>query len=113
MLFKRNLKIILSFIFLFFSCGRDQYKSGIYIGKGQGRLGEIKVKVEIGRNHKITNIEILEYSDTPGISDAVFENLPQKIISANGTNVEVISGATETSAGVLEAVENALKKSLK
>ncbi len=83
--------------------------SGSFEGQGKGFLGEVSVKVIIEEN-KIKHIDILEYSDTPGYSNVVFEYLPKKTISANSTEIDTISGATITSKAFLEAVKDALKK---
>ena len=101
------------FILLLASCGEKQYKPGRYTGVGQGQAGEIKVEVLISKNRSIADITVLEYTDTPGISDEVFSKLPPAIINANGTDVDVISGATQTSQGVLDAVNDALKKAVR
>ena len=97
-------------IFLLFSCSNDAYKPGIYEGTGKGKFGEIKVEVLISTKHTISQINILEHADTPGISDEVFEVLPRLVIKENSTEVDAISGATETSNGVLQAIKNALEK---
>lgn len=95
-----------------FSCSGERYSDGVYTGVGKGHAGDIKLEVVI-INNKISEINILEYSDTPGISDEVFQRIPKAIINQNNTDVDLISGATNTSSGVLEAVKNALEKSKK
>ncbi|MEL3907674.1 MAG: FMN-binding protein [Treponemataceae bacterium] len=102
--------IMVGFCFCVFSCSSERYSDGVYTGVSEGHMGDIKVEVIIVKN-KISEINILEYSDTPGFSDEVFERLPQTIINKNSADVDVISGATNTSRGVLEAVKNALEKS--
>lgn len=83
--------------------------SGSFEGQGNGFLGTISVKLIIEED-KIKHIDILEYSDTPGYSNVVFEYLPKKIIADNSYKIDTISGATITSKALLEAVNNALKK---
>lgn len=104
--------ILVLFVLLIFGCGEKKYKPGKYIGVGMGNVGEIKLELSISKNHRIENIVILEYSDTPGISDEVFSKLPQAIIKANSTDVDVISGASKTSQGVIDAVKQTLNKAL-
>ena len=53
---------------------------------------------------------MLEYSDTPGYSDTVFEFLPNKIIKEGAVDIDAVSGATITSRGFVQAVSDALKK---
>lgn len=107
----KKLLFILCLI-IFFSCGTKKYKPGHYIGIGYGNSGEIKVEVVISKTNKISDILVLEYSDTPGISDEVFSKLPPIIIEKNSVEVDIISGATKTSQGLLKAINSALKKAL-
>ncbi len=79
-----------------------------YIGVGKGFNGDIKVKVTMDGD-QISKIEVLEHSDTPGICDKAFNSLPDAIKAANGTaGVDVVSSATFSSNGLIEAVNNAL-----
>lgn len=79
-----------------------------YIGEGTGFGGKIKVKVTMDGD-KISKIEVLEHGETAGICDAAFNTLPDAIVAANGTaGIDVASGATYSSKGLIEAVENAL-----
>ncbi len=84
------------------------YKDGTYTGEGQGFNGTIKVQVTI-KNSKIKNIRVLESSD-----DASYFNkakaLLKNIIKKQTTNVDTVSGATYSSAGLIEAVRDALSK---
>lgn len=75
------------------------------IGKGFG--GEIKVTVT-KEGDKITAVVVDAPNETPGISTPAIEELPKKIVEANSTDVDVISGATITSEGIIYAVNNAL-----
>lgn len=104
------LTVILMVMTYFFSCKEEKKISGSFEGIGKGHIGAIKVCVSI-ENDKITAVDILEYYDTPGYSDTVFETLPNKIIKENSLDVDVVTGATITSNGLLEAVKNALEKS--
>jgi len=83
------------------------YTDGVYEGEGQGFGGAIKVKVEV-TSGKITSIELLEHSETPGIGDVGADAVIASIIAEQNTDVDVSSGATVTSNGVMEAVKNAL-----
>lgn len=94
------------------SC-KKQYQAGTYTGTGKGYFSDIKVSVTVAPNHKITDIAVLEYGDTPGISDAVFETLPELVIQANGTDIDAVSGATGTSNGLLDAINDALSQAVK
>ncbi|MGN0991071.1 MAG: C-GCAxxG-C-C family (seleno)protein [Candidatus Ventricola sp.] len=80
-----------------------------YIGEANGFGGPIKVKVTMDGD-KIAKIDVLSHSDTPGICDKAFSTIPQAIIDAQSTKVDVASGATFSSQGIMAAVEDALSK---
>ena len=83
-------------------------QSGIFEGRGNGLKSEIVVNVKI-EDSKIVDIHIVEEDDTVFIADKVYEQLPKKIIEHQSVGVDMVSGATFTSMGVLTAVENALE----
>ena len=87
----------------------EKIVSGVFEGKAEGLMGNISVRVVIEKN-EIKNIDILEYADTPGYSDTVFEYLPKRVIEKDSTDVDLVAGATLTSKAFLEAVNDALKK---
>lgn len=81
-----------------------------YIGEGQGKGGTpIKVKVTMDGD-RIADIEVLEQSETEGISEPAFEQLIPAMIEQQTADVDGISGVTLTSNGLREAVRNALAK---
>lgn len=83
------------------------YTDGIYIGEGKGFGGTIKVEVEVSGG-RIASIDLLEHDESAGISDPAIDAIPQAIIDAQDTEVDIVSEATRTSNGIMEAVENAL-----
>ena len=91
------------------------YKDGVYEGTGQGFRGKITVKVRI-KHSKIVEITLVknEKDDTAYFNRAWAE-IPYSIIAlqtANTDKVDVVSGATYSSKGIIEAVRNALKKAV-
>lgn len=80
-----------------------------YIGEADGFGGPIKVKVTMDGD-KIAKIDVLSHGDTPGICDKAFASIPQAIIDAQSTQVDVAAGATFSSKGIMAAVEDALSK---
>lgn len=86
-------------------------RDGVYTGSGMGMNAQITVEVTI-LNGVITNISVLSSrDDEPYYSDAlaVIEN----ILSANSIEVDTISGATYSSGGIIDAVEDALTEAEK
>lgn len=83
------------------------YKDGVYEGVGEG-LHTIKVSVEV-TDGKIAKVNITEHEETDSIADPALEQIPAAIVESNSPNVDVVSGATMASEGIIEAVNNALK----
>jgi len=84
-------------------------KADVYEGVGQGYDGEIKVKVSIIED-QITQIDIIDFNDTPGLGDKAAEAVIENILDTQSTDVDTVSGATLSSEGTIEAVSNALEK---
>ena len=82
---------------------------GTYTGEGQGHNGKILVDLTI-TDGKIAGITVKEHSETAGIADAM-DTLTQQMIAGNTLAVDTVAGATYTSKGFLEAVNDALAKS--
>ena len=86
----------------------NTYKDGVYEGTGTGFGGEMKVQVTI-RESKIAAIEILENKDGSSYMEKA-SALIDTILSTQSTNVDTVSGASYSSAGIIQAVRNALSK---
>ena len=86
--------------------GSFDLADGIYKGTGTGYAGEVTVAVTI-KDKQITAIDILSSSD-----DAAFFNRAKavidRIIVGQTLDVDVVSGATFSSNGIISAVKNAL-----
>ena len=88
--------------------GNKELKDGVYTGSGQGYNGPISVRVTIA-NGVIKNIEILSYSDdNPYFSRA--RGVISRILGKPGKSVDTVSGATYSSRGIIDAVNNAIAK---
>ncbi len=85
----------------------ENVKEETLTGKGKGFGGTITVTVTKAGD-KITKVDVKADDETQGIGTQAVEKLPAAIVEANGTDVEVISGATYTSHGIIDAVNNAL-----
>lgn len=85
------------------------YPSGVHIGKGDGHKGVIEVEVRVS-NGRIDGIKVLSHQDTENLAGNVFRVLTKKIISTQELDVDTVSGATGTSRGFIDAVNNSIKK---
>ena len=88
----------------------DENTDGFYTAEGKGIGGKVPVTVAI-ENGRITAVEVGDNSETQGIGSKAIEQLPAKIVGANGTGgVDAVSGATVTSKAILTAVEDCLEQ---
>lgn len=86
------------------------YKDGTYEGSGKGHSGDTVVSVEV-KDGKISNVELVSHSDTEEIFSTALEPIFTQVIKNNGTsNVDTVTGATNSSKGLLQAVNNALEQ---
>ena len=76
-------------------------------GAAQGFGGEVAVTLTVDGG-KITAVEITGANETPGIGTKAIEELPAKIVEANGAAVDTVAGATVTSKAIIAAVEAAM-----
>lgn len=79
---------------------------GSYIGEASTYLIHVKVKVDV-KDRTITNIELLEYQHNRG-DEAV--DILDPMVKENSTNVDNVSGATQSSILIKAAVSDALEK---
>lgn len=87
---------------------KSVYKDGTYTGFGDGMNGKVKVSVTISQD-KITSISVGENSeDEEYLAEA--KGVIDRIIASQSTDVDVISGATYSSNGIIGGVNEALSK---
>ena len=85
------------------------YKDGTYTGDGQGVGGKIQVQITIA-DDTLTDIQVVsaEKEDSAYLSQG--KAVIDRILEAQSTDVDTVSGATFSSTGILMAVEDALGK---
>lgn len=89
------------------------YIPGTYTGIGTGFNSRENITVSVTvDNNRIASITVDGHSETAGVGTKAFDPLTDAIIAANGTDVDAVSGATITSRGFIEAVNNALGQAL-
>ena len=93
-------------------CRRSPWNDGEFRGEGQGHKSTINVNLTIARG-KINAIVVTEQGDTPNYAQPAVDQIPQRIIQKQSTQVDVVTGSTRTSNGIIEAVNDALEKARK
>ncbi|MFR5730119.1 FMN-binding protein [Blautia stercoris] len=87
--------------------GLFDVSDGTYYGTGTGFAGKIKVAVTV-KDKQITAIEIVENEADDDTFFSRAKGVIDKIISGQTLEVDVVSGATYSSNGIISAVKNAL-----
>lgn len=109
---KKLSKIIVASLLLVMSaCSSKEagtYIPGTYTGEGQGFGGTVTVTITTDEN-SITEVTVTGDSETANIGGAQLENLGNAILEAQSAEIDVVSGATLTSNGVIEAAKAAIE----
>lgn len=80
-----------------------------YLGISEHALGgRLMVKVTVAED-RIASIDILEAHESADIGNPALETMKQRMIDANSTSVDGISGATLSCQAICEAVQQALE----
>ena len=90
----------------------SNYKDGTYQGEAEGFGGTVAVEVKVEKG-KITAIEIVSAQKEDGAYLSMAKDIIPKIIEAQSTDVDTISGATFSSTGIKNASQEALEKAVK
>ncbi|MEG1515844.1 MAG: FAD-dependent oxidoreductase [Clostridia bacterium] len=85
------------------------YTAGSYTASAQGNNGDVAVTVVFDEN-AMTAIELGAHAETAGIADAAIQGIPAAILAQQSLAVDVISGATNTSNAILNAVADCVKQ---
>jgi uncharacterized protein with FMN-binding domain len=104
--------IVLLLIIIICGCAALTVRYGldageIFHGTGQGFRGPIAVRVRVNEG-SITEIEIIDSAEDRFVGESAIEELIDLVIMYNSTDIDAVSGATESSNGFLEAVRNAI-----
>lgn len=98
------------------AAGSQKYKDGTYTGQpADAFYGNIQVAVTIAGG-KITAVKFLDYPhDNPNsmaINQQAMPGLQQEAIQAQSANVNIISGATDTSQAFVQSLTSALNRAV-
>lgn len=96
--------------------GIYEYREGSFTGTAEGFVDDIEVEVifekdETGRI-KIVEIKILKSDEVTKYWKPVKEKIINEILKNQTLDVDTVTGATESSRGLLEAIRDACKKAI-
>lgn len=101
----------MTILFFAISCspkGSAQMKDGNFIGTGEGRSGEISLTISV-ENGKVTNVKVNSEAETDFAKPAIEKIGNQFLNGTELSDLDAVSGATMTSLGTIEALQNAVK----
>jgi len=81
----------------------ELFRPGTYKVTVDGRNGPIVIETVLSKN-KVVRIEVLDHSESAGIGDVALQSVANDIITRQSFEVDVVSGATESTYAMLKAV---------
>ena len=78
-------------------------------GTGVGKHGDITVAVTFDAG-KIQDIKLVKNAENPILAKKVFTDLKDQVVALSSTDVDLVSGATFSAKGFIDAVNDAAKK---
>ena len=87
-----------------------EYRDGRYRGVGSSPFGDVWVEVTV-RNRRIVAVRILRV--TTIYSEADIAALPSETVARQNAGVDVVSGATGSTAAFVDATSRALEQAMK
>lgn len=82
---------------------------GTYRAHGQGFSDEIHVEMRI-ENSKIEEVYVYDHNENPTTARLALTRIPYEIQESQSVNVDLVSGASMTSQGVIEAAKNCIRQ---
>lgn len=83
------------------------YRDGSYTGTANGFRGPMTVAVEV-QNGKIASVQVTDHRDDRKWFNRAYTTIVERILQAQSTNVDVVSGATYSSLGIIRGAADAL-----
>ncbi len=85
------------------------FKPGTYEAAAEGYNGPLTIAVTFDEK-KVTQLEVTSTTETEHVGDVAYDILFEKILAANGTGADAVSGATFTSRAIKAAVNDAAEQ---
>jgi len=85
------------------------YKDGTYTGTGTGFRGTTTLSITISGG-AVTDVQVVSYQDDAKYFDRAFQTISSNVVAAQSAQVDVVSHATYSSNGIIQAVSDALSQ---
>ena len=104
---KKWMALLCAFALMLCSFSALAQETAAYTAVVRGRNGDIKVETEFAAE-KIAAVRILEHAESAGVADPAISMMPERIVEKQSVAVDVVTGATITSAAILNAVSDCI-----
>ncbi len=101
-------KLIALSVLVVLLSGCSKIPEGNYEGSAEGYGGPVSLKATIDKDGRLSNVEITAQSETEGLGTTALDKLVAQSIGSLPKDVDMIAGATLTSAAYLNALNTAL-----
>lgn len=86
-----------------------QFKAGTYQAKAPGIHGDVVVETSFSKD-RIESVKVVKQTETQGIGTKAVDMIPGRIVDAQSTKVDTLSGATITSKAIQTAVDDCIRQ---
>ncbi len=86
---------------------RTGIKDGTYAVKVAGYRGDIELEV-LFEKQNLKKIKVISHSETDVLTNEAFDKIPKRMIESQSLNVDLSTGATNTSKAIQEGVKQAI-----
>lgn len=84
-------------------------KDGVYRSTNPGFVDDITVEMEVV-NGQINSFKVIDHNETSQISKRALTDIPYEIQQENSARVDVLSGATSTSRGIIQGAKDCIRQ---
>ena len=111
---KKFISLLLSLVLVFSTACSSQssnlsFDAGTYTATVDGRNGSMTIETTFDE-HSIKEVKVTKHQETPGISDAPIQRIPQQIVENQSLNIDIVASATITSEAILNGVADCVKQ---
>ena len=85
------------------------YQPGTYTASAEGYGGDVTVEVKFD-SESILSVTILDQNETERVSDRALEEIPERIVEAQTSEVDAITSSTVTSDAIKTAVTDCIRQ---
>ncbi len=107
-------KLLATLLALLLMCGTllataESYTPGTYTAASTGNNVDVPVEVQATFDENgMTNIQVVSHAETPGLGDKAFETLIPAMLEKQTVEVDVYTGATNSSHALMDAVKDCM-----